>query len=75
MGFLFSIAFFLLLGLFISAAFVLALLRSFFSLRRYKSPTSEKHTQTNSNRHEKQKVFSKTEGEYVDFEEMKGKAN
>ena len=75
MGFLFSIAFFLLLGLFIAAAFVLALLRSFFSLRKYKSPTSEKHTQTNDSRNEKQKVFSKTEGEYVDFEEMKEKVN
>ncbi|MDP4239078.1 MAG: DUF4834 family protein [Bacteroidota bacterium] len=71
MSFIFAILFFILfLGLFIILS-VLGFLRSLFSFGRHKQPTQDSHSQNAEQPKGKSKIFDKSEGEYVDYEDVK----
>ncbi len=65
---LFIIIFVLVIGLLIISS-IFGFIRSIFSFGKRKNPVqSEENTQQTSS---KSKIFEKTEGEYVDYEEIK----
>lgn len=72
MGFIFSILLFvLLIGLFFLLA-ILGFLRSIFRFGRNNKQSQQAKNETFSQQaNQKSKVFEKTEGEYVDYEEVK----
>ena len=73
MGFLFSIIFFFFLTVLLVVVFALGLLRSIFGFRRNNRQQQEyNETRFDNNNRDAQKIFDKTEGEYVDFEEITG---
>lgn len=71
LGFLFFIVIFILVVGLIIISTVLGFIRSIFSFgkRSTKSQSSESHTYEEPT--SKSKIFDKSEGEYVDYEEVK----
>ena len=66
--------FFIILGLIVLLvlSFGFSLLRAIFGIRNKHQQTQGDNSQPMSESKNKDKIFDKSEGEYVDFEEVKG---
>ena len=69
MGFILTILFIFVVIVILILSIALGFLRSLFGFGRRKNNQGQTDTFSDDNPTDKQKIFDKTEGEYVDFEE------